>query len=97
MAAELGVPMLYLEKSPDVEACISGLIDTIIRSTSGFRFKVVKHAFFWSVHAVLLHYRAKRGQVQCSDLLHIIPELAKPLSSSAPLQYLLWGHRACAV
>jgi hypothetical protein len=53
-AAELGVPMPYLVKAPHVEACIAGLVHTILRPTSG----VVKHALFLSVRAVLLH-RAK--------------------------------------
>jgi hypothetical protein len=58
-AAELGVPVPYLVKAPHVEACIAGLVHTIIRPTSGVCFKAVKHAVLSSVRAVLLHYRAK--------------------------------------
>jgi hypothetical protein len=60
------VQIPYLEKAPHVEITE---LDMIIRPTSCVYFQVVKHALFSSVYAVLLHYRAKGGRVQCSDLL----------------------------
>lgn len=81
--------MPYLEKAPHVEACIAGLVDTIIRPISGVCFKAVKHALFYrpccTAATASISCQVGESSFPIYFALHVMLELANTLSSSTPL------------